>query len=463
MIEKGEIDHKSIELGVNVASVQRDYVFGWLLCGLFQPQNPLAQHLILKGGNSFRKGYFEFARYSNDLDFSVKSALDLHSLELGVKEACEYAKSRSGVEFLIDQNRYDLKKSHSQETKCYEVRVYFKSFYDEGDITIRVQLDVKEFDLIILPIQSRNLIHSYSDSEACRCPIQCLKLEELLAQKLIALLQRRHSPDLFDFVYSVFFQKSLSISRLEVISTFLKRSIYEPNPEVARNLLLELPFAMIEGFWKEYLVLPKISSIEFSEAQERFCNGIGDFFALLTTQHGYRRAGAIISHFPANLRNMIMEAALSHRVLRLVYEGVPREIEPYALSFKRRQDGIAREYLYGWDQSGGTSGQIGIKSYTADKANSLSITERTFEPRYEIELKKGGSYFGKGSFSRGSESFASRTSKRPSRPTGLAMQYTVQCPYCQKQFKRKRFNDTQLNEHKDRFGNKCYGKRGYLV
>jgi hypothetical protein len=56
MIDKQEIDRKADELSVHVANVQRDYVFGWLLAGLAQGENRLRPSLILKGGNSFRKG-----------------------------------------------------------------------------------------------------------------------------------------------------------------------------------------------------------------------------------------------------------------------------------------------------------------------------------------------------------------------------------------------------------------------
>jgi predicted nucleotidyltransferase component of viral defense system len=55
MIEKQEIDAKADELGVHVANVQRDHVYGWLLAGLAQTENWLRPSLILKGGNCFRR------------------------------------------------------------------------------------------------------------------------------------------------------------------------------------------------------------------------------------------------------------------------------------------------------------------------------------------------------------------------------------------------------------------------
>lgn len=40
MIEKAEIEAKAEELDVHIANVQRDYVFGWLLAGIFAGSNP---------------------------------------------------------------------------------------------------------------------------------------------------------------------------------------------------------------------------------------------------------------------------------------------------------------------------------------------------------------------------------------------------------------------------------------
>ena len=215
MIDKQEIDAKADELGVHVANVQRDYLFGWLLAGLAQAENRLRPSLILKGGNCFRKAYFEHARFSNDLDFSTQTELDPDTLVAGLSQACSFAGEKSGVEFLVDQSRVSERSLADDEAKIYEARVYFKSFYGEEDVRIRVDLDVKEFDRLFLPIQSRRLIHAYSDTEQCQADIRCVKLEELLASKLKALLQRQHSPDLYDFVHAVFFQKAPSISRAE--------------------------------------------------------------------------------------------------------------------------------------------------------------------------------------------------------------------------------------------------------
>ncbi|MBU2529909.1 MAG: nucleotidyl transferase AbiEii/AbiGii toxin family protein [Elusimicrobia bacterium] len=477
MIDKKEIEIKSQELDIHTSNVQRDYVFGWLLSGIYHNENSLKNKLILKGGNCFRKAYFEHARFSNDLDFSTQVELDPTELHNEINKACEYAGDKTGILFALDKNIVVAKQGADEDNKFYEVRVYFKGFYGEESYFIKVKLDVKEFDKIFLPLQTRNIIHSYSDAAECKGEITCLKLEELLASKLKALLQRRHSPDLYDFIYSVFFQNILDINRLEVVKTFLKKTIYEPNPTVAKNLLLEIPFQTLKGFWHQYLVCPKRSLISFDEAESKFKLIIPELFLLLQPQPayaftggGYRGGGYSLNYFPANYRNTIMEAGQLRKVLRMVYDGLERQVEPYSLTYKIRKDRVGREYFYGWDRTGGRSGNFTIKMYTADKVQSIDLTDETFEPRFTIELSRAGEFSGQTYFSRPfSDTPRIRapkiraTSPRTRRVCSFSnFVYTIQCPVCLKKFKRSSY-DTKLNKHKDSFGNRCYGSYGYIV
>jgi hypothetical protein len=58
MITKSEIELTARELDVHLSNVQRDYVLGWLLAGIYTVSE-LRHVLILKGGNCLRKAYFE--------------------------------------------------------------------------------------------------------------------------------------------------------------------------------------------------------------------------------------------------------------------------------------------------------------------------------------------------------------------------------------------------------------------
>jgi hypothetical protein len=275
----------------------------------------------------------------------------------------------------------------------------------------------------------------------------------LLASKPKALLLRRHSPDLYDFVHAVFFQKTLNISRLEVLTTFLKQTIYAPEPMTARRLLLELPFQAIKGFWNEYVVCPKASLFSFDEAEAWFKAVVADIFALGAPSlvRASLGGGSVLNYFSSNVRAEIMEAARLNRVVKFVYDGLERKVEPYSLTYKRRNDGVAREYFYARDLLGGRSRTTGLKSYTRDKIRSLTITEEQFQPRFPIELVKSVGYFAK-PFSAGVKRGAPSYSAGRSTSTLL---YTITCPYCDKSFPRKSMRDTRLNPHYDRYGNRC--------
>lgn len=226
MITKDEIESKASEFGLHAANVERDYVFSWLLSGIFGTST-LRDSLVLKGGNCFRKAYFPNTRFSNDLDFSSTTIIDGHLLASELNRVCDFVQEQTGVTFEKERNWAREKSNSDKDRRIFEARLYFKDFYgNPHTTTISVHLDVTEYDRIFLPVQDRFLIHPYSDSRQCHTSIRCHKLEELLAAKLKCLLQRRHSFDLYDYVYSVFINRDLQIDRSELLRAFLKKTIF---------------------------------------------------------------------------------------------------------------------------------------------------------------------------------------------------------------------------------------------
>jgi predicted nucleotidyltransferase component of viral defense system len=59
MITDREIENKAEELDLRPIDVEKDYVYGWLLRGLFS-RPALAAQFVLKGGNALRKCYLPF-------------------------------------------------------------------------------------------------------------------------------------------------------------------------------------------------------------------------------------------------------------------------------------------------------------------------------------------------------------------------------------------------------------------
>lgn len=461
MISKSEIDQKAKVFQINPSDVQRDYVFGWVLTGMYGHSN-LKDSLVLKGGNCFRKAYFENTRFSKDLDFSCQTDIPTEIVSSEFDTICDFVSDQTSIRFETERTYVAEKKHVDPEKKIYDVKLYFNDFYGKpSNLTISVRFDITNFDKIYLPVQERYIIHPYSDAGQCEVKVNCIKLEELLASKLKCLLQRRHSADLYDYVYSVFINKSLDVSRSEILQTFLKKTIYERSPGVVRGLLLDLPFEAIRRFWDKYIVTSSQATIIFDQAVEWFKQDITEFFPLSSRDEGK------VLFFPSHLRNPIMEAGNSMTLLKVTYDGIQRVVEPYSLKYKVRKDGIGREYFYAHDRIGGQSGP-GIKAFVSNKMESIENTSEKFEPRFPVELSKAGeladkTYFGSSPpEQRPVRQQTKRQTKRSSASYKTEPVYIIKCPYCNKRFRRKSYTTT-LNPHKDKFGNQCFGKIGSLV
>lgn len=457
MITRDEIEGKAAEFNLHPSNIERDYVFGWLLSGIYG-QSVLRDSLVLKGGNCFRKAYFPNTRFSNDLDFSSTIYLNEDQLVSELNRICGFVQAQTGVAFELERNWVREKSNSDKDRRILEGQLYFKDFYgNPHTTTLKVHLDVTEYDRIFLPVQSRDLIHPYSDQEQCSSSIKCRKLEELLASKLKCLLQRRHTFDLYDYVYSVFVNRDIEVNRGEILGAFLKKTIFEPSPGVAKGLLLDLPLETFRTIWHKYIVCPAQSIFDFDVALSGFKENIEALFAGLNIDY-YGQ----IAFFPSQLRTPIMEAASNLKMLDMTYDGQRRLVEPYSLAFKRRKDGHGQEYFYAFDTTGGRSSGPGLKSFLHPKIQALAITEQTFEPRYAVELGKAGEFAGKGYFGGGGFG-ASRTRTEFNTRRGRTSHiYLVECAYCGKRFPRKRYS-TRLRPHKDRQGNNCYGRSGYIA
>jgi predicted nucleotidyltransferase component of viral defense system len=457
MITKEEIEHKGLEFGIHVADVQRDYVFGWFLAALYSA-TALKGVLVLKGGNCFRKAYFANTRFSADLDFSTEVAVDEGLVTAEFNKACQLVQDQTGVVFDLERSNIRVQGQLDDKRRVFDVRLFFKDFYGHADhITIRLSIDITEFDRIYLPTQTRQVIHPYSDSATCTGGLQCLKLEEMIANKLKCLLQRQHVPDVYDLVYSVFVNREIEVDRGEVLSTFLRKTIYERSPGVARQLLLDLPLMALKVAWGKYIVAPIQGALDFDASLGQFQTIINELFAAYPATER-----AAFAFFPSRLRTPIMQAGADRRLLQLTYDSVTRVVEPYSLAYKRRTDGHREEYLYVYDRTGGRSSGPGIKSMFNHKIQDLRVLEEQFEPRYPIELAKAGEEAGRGYF--GGSFGSGRRAVPRVRIARLrhGWQYTIECSYCSRRFKRMR-RDIVLKPHKDEYENACFGRRGVIV
>jgi len=160
-----------------------------------------------------------------------------------------------------------------------------------------------------------------------------------------------------------------------------------------------------------------------------------------------------LAFYPPEFRNLILTAGSERRLLKVRYHGADRLIEPYSLVYKTRRDGVAQEYFFAYDVTGGNSGP-GIKTFLHYDVQNLQLTDESFEPRFEVELAKAGDASMVGIFVGSPGPRPSTVLRWPARPT-----YNVVCSSCGKTFHRVKAG-TRLNPHQDRAGFRCFGGWG---
>jgi hypothetical protein len=218
---------------------------------------------------------------------------------------------------------------------------------------------------------------------------------------------------------------------------------------------MELPLDFARTSWRKYVVCPLASFFDFEMAESRLRELVETLFGDFGSFQGER------AFYPPAYRMKIMQAGREKSLMRLGYDRATRIVEPYALNYKVRKDGVGQEYLFAFDRTGGSSGP-GMKTFLHGKITELEVLSDQFEPRFEIELAKAGEYPDQLTFA--DPNRPARVSRRTTRrrSSDTEFRYTVACPICGKRFRRKK-SSARLNPHKNSWGSTCPGRTGYLV
>lgn len=206
MIRAQEIKSISRQLGIsNNHIIEKDYVLSHILNAIYDV--PVLSHcFVFKGGTSLRKCWFEDYRFSEDLDFTLTDNRLMN--EITLKSELEKIKnplSEHGIiigELEIEQVRDD----YSEE--AFAVKIPYTAVFKPPPVIPKIKLDITRYEKVLLPMMMRSIIHQYSDREIISNNVVCYSIEEILAEKLRALIQRGYPRDFFD-VYSILIKASI--------------------------------------------------------------------------------------------------------------------------------------------------------------------------------------------------------------------------------------------------------------
>ena len=196
MIPEIELKEKARSLKVPISSIERDYAQSWLLVHL--------PKMAFKGGTGIRKAYIDNYRFSDDLDFTLLEKINFKDLTDKIQNAIQKTRNTSGISFLDDIKSEEVKNG-------YVFNIYFRILRASGDpLKIKMDITTKENEIILNPVQKRNIIHIYSDK--INEQIMVYTLDEMYAEKVRSLFERTRPRDLYDVWYlnkKITFDKTL--------------------------------------------------------------------------------------------------------------------------------------------------------------------------------------------------------------------------------------------------------------
>ena len=170
--------------------LERDYLLSWILAGLFQIDN-LRGALVFKGGTALKKCWLGDHRFSEDLDFTAVGTIPTGTgMETAVREACNRA-----VQLLdpyapinIVCERHEERDPHPSGQEAFDIRAKFP-WHRNPQVHVMVEISMDE--KVLKPVIRRNMVHEYGEPLEVLLP--CYSLEEIVAEKLRAILQHDRS------------------------------------------------------------------------------------------------------------------------------------------------------------------------------------------------------------------------------------------------------------------------------
>ncbi len=165
--------------------IEKDYALSYVLAGMTK-QPELSHSLIFKGGTALKKIFFGDYRFSEDLDFSVINAPKDKQLENALNNALTLSKELLNEygSFDIQLKRNPEKAPHPKGQDAFNVMVKFPW---QPTPLCRIKVEITHDEPVILSPEYKPILHSYE--EQIDCAVACYHIEEIVAEKLRALLQ----------------------------------------------------------------------------------------------------------------------------------------------------------------------------------------------------------------------------------------------------------------------------------
>ncbi|MCF6360510.1 MAG: nucleotidyl transferase AbiEii/AbiGii toxin family protein [Cyclobacteriaceae bacterium] len=199
MIKPKIISQISNAQGVRPQQIEKDYIITWLLWGIGKHQL-LNKALIFKGGTCLKKIHIEEYRFSEDMGFTLNPELETDFSNDEIYKAFDElfleVKKVANINAFVNESSKDIHK------KSGSLKFYIDYVGPLGGNGNHVKLDITRGERLEFEVEKRNVFNSYSDlEEEENFTITSYGLEEIVIEKMAALMGRTVPRDLYDFDY----------------------------------------------------------------------------------------------------------------------------------------------------------------------------------------------------------------------------------------------------------------------
>jgi predicted nucleotidyltransferase component of viral defense system len=472
VIDKREILALAAQTFLTPHVVEKDYVLGWMLAGIYAHEE-LADQWIFKGGTCLKKCFFETYRFSEDLDFTLRdeAQLDAAFLKRVFGEIGEWIYDQTGIEIPADMQEFEILRNPRGNLSC-QGKISYRGPVSSSHSLPRIKLDLTADERVVLAPVTTPIFHPYSDAPEEGIEVLAYDYIEAFAEKFRALAERTRPRDLYDVV-NLYLNAEARPEPVQFIAVLRDKCEFK-GIGLPRLADLEPHRADLEAGWVHMLdhQLPALLPVNaFWDALPEIFDWLHGQVVPVLAAMPLGRGDALIRERIISLPSgsagqshidLVRFAAANRLLVEINYQDKvgnrsTRAIEAYSL--RRSQAGEVLLMAVRAD-----NGQA--RSYLVSSILGVKPTQTSFTPRYPIELTPTGLQ----SIPRTSGSSGGLVTRRASpalRRTSRAAvasgpTYVFRCPVCDKTFNRKTY-DATLNPHKNKSGYACFGTYGNHV
>ena len=242
MIDKETLIRIAKMGGLKPFQQEKNYIQTLVLKSIY---SLISRELVFKGGTALAF-FYGLNRFSEDLDFTLMGGLDFKNLLEGVEKDFEALNARAYFKTLED----------NPSSFSFRIGVQGPLFTGEVERCF-VRIDISKMDKIVKEVEVKELKPVYFDISPFFIPV--MRIEEILAEKIRAVIWRTKARDLYDIWFLLKNGVKIDYSAVGEKLSYYKKEFGEKE--------LKEKIAGLRGTWEKELrpvvmgVLPDFNAV----------------------------------------------------------------------------------------------------------------------------------------------------------------------------------------------------------